>query len=546
MLALLLLGCSEGNDKHTVLDDQPEPKKAAAQEPAGDGRGISFPISCNAESQAAFDRSLFLLHNMMYRQAQTEFESAIASDDACAMLHWGVAMTQFQPKWPGKPTTEALRSGAAAVERARSIGERVAATTEHEKGHIEAAGAYYRDWENTDRDTRRSRWRDAYGALAARFPDDDEARIFFALGRIVTSAPGDFEAQLNAAGQFEIILEKRPDHPGVLHYLLHAYDNAVHAARGVAAARAYEAIAPDAPHALHMPSHIYVRLGDWNQVIDWNIRSRDAARAQPLADGSVSRHFLHALDYLVYAYLQVADDEKARQEAAKVDAETRWQLNSGPGAYALAAIAARLAVERHAWQEAAALEPRKVPYTWDGYPWAEAVTHAARGLGAARIGDLSAARESVEALGRLKMLTGSHWWQERIEIQRNVICGWVAHQQGESENAEALLRGAAERELSAGKQSVEPGHVVNAVAQFGEFLLDSERPEEALEIFQRALNEAPGRFNALAGAGRAAEQAGMDEEAREFYAELAGMVVAGSRRPEAEHAANFLATMHNR
>lgn len=510
---------------------------ALPQEPTTESR-ISLPISCNDKAQVAFDRGLFLLHNMMYVQAEAAFEAA-TPDDACAMLHWGIAMTQFHPKWAGGPTEQALEKGTAAVERARAIAG-VSQVTDLERGFIDAVGAYYEDWRNSDRDTRRVRWREAQAALARKHPDSAEARIFFALAELTTAAPGDFESQLRAAERLEGVFEERPEHPGVLHYLLHAYDNPLHAHRGVPAARAYEKVAPDSPHALHMPSHLYVRLGDWEEVVAWNVRSRDAAARQPVEGSRVSRHFLHALDYLVYAYLQMGDDASAQRQAKRASGEVRWQLHSGPAAYALAAVPARFALERRAWREAAALEPRGIPYTWDDYPWAEAMTHAARGLGAARSGDATAARQAIEELGRLEALTDSAWWRGRIEVQRDVIASWIAHLDGDSESAVDLLRRAARRELAAGKQSVEPGHVLYAVEQLGELLLELDRPAEALDVFQRSLAVSARRFHSLFGAGRAAELAGSNEEATGYFAQLLDTVVGGSDRPQAKHAAEFL------
>lgn len=503
-------------------------------------QGISFPISCDAETRKRFERGVFLLHNMMYKQAHEAFAGAAASDQKCAMLHWGIAMTQFHPQWPGEPTDDALETGADAVETARSI---TARTTEREMGYIEAVAAYYRDWQHTARDVRKANWREAQARHAALHPDDPEAQIFFLLAQLTTSDPFDktYAQQLAAAEGLERLLDQRPRHPGLLHYLLHAYDNPPYARRGVRAAQLYESVAPDAAHALHMPSHIYVRLGQWDQVISWNTRSQAAALRQPAPGERVSRHYLHALDYLVYGHLQVADDARAAREVAKIDPRTPWQLDSGPAAYALAAAPARFAIERRAWKEATALRTRAVPYSWDRYPWAEAITHAARGLGAARLGDIAGARAALDALDRLEAITRDSWWQRRIRLERGAISGWMAHAEGNADQAIELLRDAAEEELAAGKLSVEPGHTFYAVEQLGELLLEQKRPHEALEAFQRSLADSPKRWNAVFGAGRAAEMAGMQERAAEYYAALTDMVVSGSDRPEVRHASDFLA-----
>ena len=542
-IALLLVACISCKGENTAeTSDNREPKATEATGTAAqqESRGISFPTSCSDSTQPRFEKGVFLLHNMMYRQAHTEFQSAAEADQECAMLHWGIAMAQFHPQWPGEPTEEALKTGAAAVEKARAISAR---TTGREKGYIEAVGAYYEDWRNNDRNARKPNWREAQGKHATNHPDDSEAQIFFALAQLTTSDPYDktYSRQLKAADSLEKLLEQRPEHPGLMHYLLHAYDNPVHAEHGVPAAEGYEKVAPDAPHALHMPSHIYVRLGNWNDVISWNIRSRDSAMRQPARGGKVSRHSLHALDYLVYGYLQVADDKKAEAEAAKVNPETEWQLDSGPAAYALSAVPARFALERRAWEQAAVLEVRAVPYSWDRYPWAEAITHAARGLGAARHQDIKAAKQSIAELDRLKGLTKDSWWQGRIQLERDVVSGWIAHTQGKADDAVKLISHAAERELAAGKLSVEPGHTMYAVEQLGELLLELGRPTEALEAFQRSLQDSPRRFHSLFGAGRAAEMANMNKEATQYYSTLTKMVVDGNERPQTKHAADFLA-----
>ena len=540
MLLVGCLGCESGESTATSDHRVPEVTELSEPVPAPEAPGVSFPTSCGAATQARFEQGIFLLHNMMYKQAHAEFAAAAGADAKCAMLHWGIAMTQFHPQWPGEPTEEALETGADAVRTARSI---TARTTERERGYIEAVGSYYQDWRNNDRYARKANWREAQERHAAAHPEDSEAQIFFLLAQLTTSDPFDktYAQQLGAAEGLEEILEQRPEHPGLLHYLLHAYDNPVYARRGVGVAQRYESVAPDAPHALHMPSHIYVRLGDWGDVISGNIRSQASALRQPAPGGRVSKHFLHALDYLVYGFLQLADDERALQEVSKANADTEWQLDSGPGAYALSAAPARFAIERRAWKEAATLELRAVPYSWDRYPWAEALTHAARGLGAARSGDIEAARASIDELDRFEGLTSDSWWQRRIRLERDVISGWIAHEQGKASAAVQLIGNAAEEELSAGKLSVEPGHTLYAVEQLGELLLELDRPREALEAFRRSLADSPKRFHSLFGAGRAAELAKMDEEATGYYAALTEMVVAGNDRPQVQHASDFLA-----
>jgi hypothetical protein len=258
-----------------------------------------------------------------------------------------------------------------------------------------------------------------------------------------------------------------------------------------------------------MPSHIHVRLGNWTEVIAWNLKSAAAAREQPAEGGLVSRDYLHALDYLVYGYLQRGDDGNARRVLGELDPRVQYQRGFGPAAYALAAIPARVALERGQWRDAAALAPRWIDYDWDRFPWAEAVTHAARGLGAARLGDRQGAARAIAEMDRLAALVASPWWKERVLIDRDVVTAWTAREGGDTSRAIELMTAAAGREAAAGKDSAEPGHVITAAEQLGVLLLELGRPLEALRAFQSALEDSPGRFNSLQGAARAAEAAGL-------------------------------------
>ena len=489
-------------------------------------RGAHLAIRCPPAAQQQFDRGLFFLHNMDYVSARRTFEEAAAQHATCAMLHWGTAMAYFQPLWPGQPTAESLAKGKAAVDSAKA---NATSAPEVERDFIAAAAAYYED--SPDTGTRYKKWEAAQHAAAERHPDEVEAQVFWALSRLATVDRKDktYKTTLEIAGVLEQLLKQRPDHPGLLHYLLHAYDNPVFAQKAVGVTHAYEAVSPDAAHALHMPSHIHVRLGNWQDVISWNIKSAAAALKHPV-NGRVSRDWLHATDYMVYGYLQQGDDARAIKAAAAIDPKTQYELNSGPGAYALAATPARIAVERRDWKAAAALGVRAVDYSWDLYPWAEAVTHAAKGLAAARLGDLAAATASIAELDRLKPKIESPWWQGRVDIERDVIKGWIAAKQTPAE-AEALLVGAAARELASGKDNVEPGHVITAAEELADFYMETKQATKALEAYRKALQESPKRFNALAGAARAAEAANLRDEARRYDEELLANSSPTSTRP---------------
>ena len=534
-IVLFVVACG-GNTRETAIpghggsdkDEQP--------------RGAALPISCDPATQARFDRGFFLLHNMMYTQARTEFEQAAKTDDKCAMLYWGIAMTWFQPLWSGQPTEQALQSGSDAIEKARSI----AGTSERDLAYIAAAASYYRDWQKTDSPSRLRNWEAGQRELASRYPDDVEAQAFWAVSSLATADKYDksYAQQLEVARSLEMMLEKRPEHPGLMHYLIHAYDNPAYAQHAAHLAKEYEDVAPQAPHALHMPSHIEVRLGNWSEVIEWNIKSAAAAKDQPAEGGLVSRDYLHALDYLIYGYLQRGDDQNAKDVLGKIDPEIKYQPGFGPAAYALAAAPARFALERGQWNEAAALTARWVDYSWEKFPWAEAVTHAARGLGAARTGNMTAAQGSIAELDRLEALVDSQWWKDRVEIDRDVISAWLAFNSGETKRAVELLTAAAAREIAAGKDSAEPGHVINAAEHLGFLLLELKRPEEALEAFESALKDSPKRFNSLHGAAQAAAAAALADKAKAYYSALVEISAEGTERQGARDAKAYLSGNH--
>jgi hypothetical protein len=531
-LAIATLGSVQCSAPHGPRDDH------AHHHHDSTGGSAHLAISCGGDAQRGFDAGFFLLHNMEYAAARDAFTRTAAARPTCAMTWWGVAMTYFHPLWPGQATTDELRGGADAVARARAASEADAT----ERAYVAAVAAYYEDWEHTPTAGRLARWKAAQQQLAEARPDDLEAQAFAAVARLATVDKKDktYGEAREVANLLEGLLAKHPDHPGLMHYLLHAYDNPQLASQGVEIARKYIATSPDAAHALHMPSHIYTRLGNWTEVIASNVRSAEAALKHPAPGGRVSRDFLHATDYLVYAYLQIGDDDRARAAAAKIDAATPYELASGPGAYALAATPARLALERGAWREAAALVARRVPYDWDHYPWAEAVAAAARGLGAARAGAPDDADAAVAELDRLIAAVESPWWRERGAIERDVVAAWIAHARGDEARAEELLRGASVRELAAGKDNVEPGHVIYATEQLAELLLELKRPAQALDAFRAVLADSPRRFAAVAGAGRAAEAAGKLAEAKAYYRQLVEIAGASPRSVRA-HAERFLA-----
>lgn len=497
---------------------------------------VDFPTSCTDAVRSDFDQAVALLHHMMYEQAAEAFEAVGDADPDCAMAYWGVAMTQLHPLW-APPTEEELERGREAAARAEEIG----APTERENAYIHAIQTFF---ETEGSFSERLRvWEPAQTEVHEQYPDDVDAAAFHALARLATARPDDrtFSRQAEAGALLDRLRERHPRHPGLFHYAIHAYDNPVLAERGLQAARNYDHIAPRVPHALHMPSHIFVRLGMWDEVASWNRRSAEAALDHPVA-GRTSMHYAHAIDYLVYALLQQTRDDEARAALADLHDAGPFQPHIGT-AYALAAPPARLALERRAWEDAAVLpvnDPAGFP--WDRFPAAEALTWFARGLGSARTGDPEAARA---AMARLDDLRGSlaetgDYWDVTTVAQRQAIDAWLRYEAGDVEGGVRAMRAAADLEDSVGKHPVTPSSPLPTRELLGEMLLAAGRPGEALRAFDASLAISPGRLNSLSGAGRAAELAGNDDVAADYYRQVAELVEPPANRPRVQAAQAFL------
>ncbi len=510
---------------------------------------VHFPTTCAPAGQGEFDRGVALLHSFGYEEARRAFSAVAEADPACGMAHWGVAMTLYHPLW-APPTPAELAAGRAAAERAAALGAR----SEREQGYIAAVGAYYRDADSLDHRARAAAYRAAMADLVRRFPDDDEAAIFHALALLGTAPPADasYAQQKQAAEVLNRLLPKHPDHPGIAHYVIHSFDYPRLAELALPAARRYSQIAPDSPHALHMPSHIFTRLGLWQESIDSNLASAKAgeelaARRHP---GAASFDALHAYDYLEYAYLQLCQEDKARAVLTKTSGLQSFDEPSFAAGYALAAIPARWALERHAWKEAAALTAPSAPLPWDRFSYALAIPHFARAVGAARSGDETLLAGGRAALGELERLAGAlkqappagpYDWAAQVEALRLAAAGWLAQAEGRSEEATRLLAAAADLEDRVGKHPVSPGAALPARELYADLLLGLGRPQEALEQYRAVLREAPKRFNALAGAARAAETAGQAADAKQLYGELLELCGPDAPREELRRAREFLA-----
>ena len=511
-----------------------EPPPSVAAEALG---RVHLPVSCSRAAQEEFDRALAMLHSFWFPQATRAFTAVAQTDPDCQMAHWGIAMSQRGNPLVGPPGAAALKTGWAAIEKAQAIGAR----TQRERDYVAAVEAYFKDFETVEHAARVLAYEAAMARLHGRDPDDPEAASLYALAlnEAILVLPPDktYARHLRAASILEGTLAGYPDHPGALHYLIHSYDFPPLAARGLAAARRYEAVASSAPHALHMPSHIFSMLGMWEESIRSNRAALGAAKG-----------YVHAVDFVVYARLQQAQDAIARALVEETAALLRTQapaadLTPTAGVLAVhtafAAIPARYAIERGAWAEAAALTLR--PST----PAADAITHFARAIGAVRSGNGAAARADIGELGSLRdvlIRSKQEYWAEQVEIQRLAAAAWVAWAEGRSDEALRAMRAAADREDASEKHVAMENRLWPMRELLGELLLELNQAEQALREFQTSLQGSRNRLRGLSGAGRAAELAGDREQAREFYLRLLTLTAHPDAvdRAELRHARAFL------
>jgi len=508
---------------------------AVGQQPGTEKLGtVNFPVACSPAAQTEFTRAVAALHSFWFDTARKAFEAVAAADPGCGMAGWGVAMTLLGNPLASPPTPKALQDGWAAVEKARAMNPR----TQRERDYIEAIAAFYKDADTVDHRTRALAYEKAMAQVAARYPDDREAAIFHALSLNVTLMPSDktYANQLKAAAILESVFVEQPNHPGVAHYLIHSYDFPPLAPKGLNAARRYAAIAPAAPHALHMPSHIFTRLGYWRESVDSNRVSAAVAKDHG--------NWLHAMDYMTYGYLQMAQDGEAKRAVDAVQALGLPNNEYIGSAYAFAAVPARYALERRRWAEAAALNLHPRDFPWKRWPMAEAVNAYARGLGAARSGDATGARREAERLSALRdaLATAKQgYWAEQTEIQRQVVLAWATRVEGKHEEALTLMLKAVELEGKTEKHPVTPGPIVPPRELLGEMLLEMNQPAQALQAFEASARVEPNRFHGSAGAARAAELAGDRQRAREHYARLLTIAAGGdTEREELRQAKTFV------
>ncbi|HEX5875966.1 MAG TPA: hypothetical protein VFY60_15060 [Pyrinomonadaceae bacterium] len=510
---------------------------------------VNFKVSCNAQAQKQFNRAVAWLHSFEYEEAEKAFTEVTRIDPKCSMGYWGIAMSNFHPLW-APPSAAELKKGSDAIAQAKNA----AAGTQRERDYIAALEVFYKDHDRLDHQARTFAYSDTMKQLHLSNPADREAGIFYALTLIATgmmSRDKSYVREKQAAQILNAVLAREPQHPGVAHYLIHSYDYPALAQLALPAARAYAKIAPASAHAQHMPSHIFIRLGLWQEAINSNLDAKAAAKAFAVRNkmGGVWDEQLHAMDYLAYAYLQLAQDKQAAAVLQEVNKIQKIEPESFKVAYALSAIPARYVLERRQWNEAAKLELSSEylkQFPWQRFPWATAHMHFARAIGAARAGDAASARREAEALTTIQQtltgVKGDYDWARQVEIQRQVATAWQAYAEGKQEEAVQLLRKAADLDDATDKHPVTPGSILPAREQLGELLLEIKQPAAALREFETSFKSTPQRFNGLYGAARAAQLTGDQIAAKNYYRKLMQLVRGtDSDRPEINEAKVFLA-----
>lgn len=468
---------------------------------------VDFPISCSRPAQAEFNRAVALLHHMTYPEARATFQHVSQIEPSCAMAHWGIAMTLFQPLWPTRPTPQGLQQGWDEVQKAKQ-----GSLTPREQLFVAAAEAFFAEPTARDYWSRIRSWEGAMERVYGSFPNDVEAASFYALAHLAAATPATARAHADRAAQIlGTVLARDPDHPGAMHYMIHANDVPGREHDALDVTHRYSEVAPRNPHALHMPTHIYTRLGEWDAVISGNLQAAEAALEHPAGEHGdlVWDEFPHAIEYLVYAYLQKGMNDEAGAQVRRLLATANLEPTFKT-AFHLSSTQARYALERHAWGEAAALVPR-VPASldWNRFAWPEAITHFARGLGAAHLNDEQVAVASAERLAALEAsmrTAGEQIFAANIQMLRLELSAWIAHVHGKQQEAIDLMQQAAALEASTPKHAVTPGPTLPAEEQLGDMLMEQGHPAEALTAYRRSLGLYPNRLNSTLGAARAEQK----------------------------------------
>lgn len=506
---------------------------------------VSFDISCNAVKED-FNFGMMLLHSFEYDEAEKVFARIIDKEPSCAMAYWGVAMSNFHPLWTPPSETE-LKKGNKAIAIAQALPK-----TKREEAYINAIASYYAKWEKLDHRTRAVNFENEMGKLHARFPEDKETAILYSLALTAAADPTDkaFLKQKKAGSILQNLYPNEPNHPGIVHYIIHTYDSPELAEKALPAARKYAAIAPSSAHALHMPSHIFTRLGLWDDCIQSNIAS--VTSAQCYADSSgIKGHWdeeLHGLDYLMYAYLQQGDNVRAREQWEYLKTIREVSPVNFKVAYAFASIPSRYLLENKMWKEAAVVEGHLASFDWSKFPWQKAILHFTRLMGAANSGDLNAARTELNTLKSLKenlLILKDSYKANQVDIQIKTSEAWILFREGKKQQALASMRAAADLEDKTEKHPVTPGEIIPARELLGDMLLEMNMPAEALVAYEANLKSHVNRFNGLYGAAVAAKKNGDLSKAKGYFQKLASYGTGTSARKEVLEAQVFLDKYHN-
>lgn len=546
---LLCFNCKNKNPK-------PNPELASIDFQRGDlllcGDGqfgeLKFSLSCNYETRETFDLAVALLHSFQYNESEKAFVKVIDADPNCPMAYWGVAMSIYHAAW-FPPSEEDLMKGSAVLKIAKTL-----SMDDKQRDYINAIDAFYTNWETIDHKTRAKRFEDKMEAIHLKYPEDIEAAIFYSLALFSTRdrVGKDYINERKAGEILEGLFAENPNHPGIAHYIIHNYDNPTLAQKGLETARRYASIAPSSAHAQHMPSHIFTRLGIWEESINSNLQSTESARCYAEAAALSGSYFeeLHGIDYLVYAYLQKGDNANAQLQYNLIKERKKFHPQMlMASTYPLAAIPARLALENKDWERATNLELQDIELDWNQFPWQEAIHHFAVALGAANTKDFNTVEKKIEILKILhqNLIDQNDKTKaiqiKQVEIQIKTTQAWLNFRQGNIENGLALMKEAVDIERKTSKHPVTPGDVLPAIELLGDMLLELNKPEEALAAFEENLKERPYRFNGIYGAAIASKQSGNIDKASLYFNQLIQLTKnSNSDRPEIVEAKAFVKT----
>jgi tetratricopeptide (TPR) repeat protein len=500
---------------------------------------VQFYDGCSPKLDTLIGFGIALIHHMTYEDAEYNFNKVIEMDSDCFWGYWGKAMTYIHPLWPDIPDDKTLNDGFVLSQNALSL-----AKTEKEKLYGAAVASFFEDGINKTEPERLIAFNDGWQFASKELPDDIEARMFSVLSMLATVSPNDksYKVQLEAGAICEDVMKIYPDHPAAFHYAIHAYDYPPLAQNAIRVAMEYYKIAPEIPHALHMPTHIFTRLGYWQESIDLNLRSAEVAWLMK-TDGQISNHYLHALDYLVYAYLQQSEFEKAKKIGNLIDTLSGPFQPLPQVAYSMAAIPGRIALENQNWKEAANLSLTHPDFPWNKFPQYEALIYYAKGIGAGRIKNLELIKQSLQKLEELQNtftdLESNKYWINQIEIQKEVVKAWELYAQNEMDKSLIMMTSVADLEDATEKSPVTPGSLLPAREMLADLYLELNQPKDALKQYELTLEKNPNRFNSLYGAGKSAELLGDMKKAKFYFNEVLKLNKdADSKRPQIVYAQN--------